>query len=142
MTKLCKKCGIRKVTSEFTKDMSRPDSLYLYCKKCKRKEQRHYYSTENGKRILKQCYEKGKHKTLDRLYGKDAGKYRDKKYIEQKECCAICGRHQSYFSKNLGLDHNHTTGEWRGLLCANCNHKYGWFEQNKNKILEYYVEYD
>jgi hypothetical protein len=41
--------------------------------------------------------------------------------IEQNYCCAICGKHQSNFKKRLAVDHNHETGEIRGLLCTGCN---------------------
>jgi len=42
-------------------------------------------------------------------------------FAKQKGCCAICGRHQSEFKRALSVDHNHETGEIRGLLCDNCN---------------------
>lgn len=32
--------------------------------------------------------------------------------------CAICGKHESKFKRKLCLDHNHETGEYRGLLCS------------------------
>lgn len=50
--------------------------------------------------------------------------------IEQNECCAICGRHESVAPRSnykgeikhaLHVDHCHTTGQVRGLLCFNCN---------------------
>lgn len=40
---------------------------------------------------------------------------------QQEECCAVCGRHYSEFSKRLSVDHDHHTLELRGLLCTNCN---------------------
>jgi hypothetical protein len=39
----------------------------------------------------------------------------------QKSCCAICGGHQDKFKRKLCVDHNHETGEARGLLCDACN---------------------
>ena len=44
-------------------------------------------------------------------------------YQIQKGCCAICARHSSEFQRRLHADHNHTTGIFRGLLCAGCNTK-------------------
>lgn len=35
--------------------------------------------------------------------------------------CAVCHRHASTFRKRMSLDHDHKTGEIRGILCINCN---------------------
>lgn len=37
--------------------------------------------------------------------------------VEQGDACAICER----TDKKLGVDHNHTTGKVRALLCPDCN---------------------
>lgn len=42
---------------------------------------------------------------------------------KQDHCCAICDKHKSEFNQNLAVDHNHVTGEIRGLLCTYCNHR-------------------
>jgi hypothetical protein len=42
-------------------------------------------------------------------------------FIIQNGCCSICGRHQNEFKKALHVDHDHITGNVRGLLCTNCN---------------------
>ncbi len=39
----------------------------------------------------------------------------------QEYSCAICKRHESEFSRRLAVDHNHETGQIRGLLCTPCN---------------------
>lgn len=41
----------------------------------------------------------------------------------QKGCCAVCGRHQDVFKSRLCVDHDHTTGAIRGLLCTYCNRR-------------------
>lgn len=40
---------------------------------------------------------------------------------EQDNRCAICNRKAR--TKALSVDHNHKTGQVRGLLCAYCNSK-------------------
>lgn len=35
--------------------------------------------------------------------------------------CGICFRHQSALTRTLSVDHNHKTGQVRGLLCDACN---------------------
>lgn len=58
----------------------------------------------------------------------------------QKGCCAGCGIHQSELGKPLYLDHDHVTGEPRGLLCHNCNTVLGHVNDNKN-ILQNLLSY-
>lgn len=42
--------------------------------------------------------------------------------IEQKGVCAICGKSEEVSPKGvLSIDHDHTTGKVRGLLCDTCN---------------------
>jgi hypothetical protein len=43
---------------------------------------------------------------------------------KQHECCAVCKRHHTSFPIRLAVDHDHKTGEVRGLLCKYCN-RYG-----------------
>jgi len=46
-------------------------------------------------------------------------------FHEQQGRCAACNRHQSEFRRAFSSDHNHKTGEMRGLLCDNCNFAIG-----------------
>lgn len=55
-----------------------------------------------------------------KTYGVDREMY-EALLIEQKFCCAICGKHQSEFKNRLGIDHCHVTLKVRGLLCSSCN---------------------
>ena len=41
--------------------------------------------------------------------------------------CAICGETPE---KDLYIDHDHSTGRVRGLLCVRCNTGIGWFRDN------------
>lgn len=51
------------------------------------------------------------------------------KLVEQEYRCAIC---RLKTSGNLpAIDHNHTTGELRGLLCSTCNLAVGLLENRK-----------
>lgn len=42
-------------------------------------------------------------------------------FTNQEGKCKICNNHQSELRSALAVDHCHTTGEIRGLLCGNCN---------------------
>lgn len=42
---------------------------------------------------------------------------------KQNNCCAICLKHESDHKTKFHVDHNHKTGEIRGLLCNFCNRR-------------------
>ena len=58
-------------------------------------------------------------------------------YAEQQGCCLICNRHQSELPTKLAVDHDHKTGNIRGLLCRGCNTRLGWYEKFKKEIINY-----
>ena len=49
-------------------------------------------------------------------------------YEKQNECCAICKDHIEL--DNSAIDHNHNTGDFRGVLCKQCNRALGMFKDN------------
>lgn len=71
--------------------------------------------------------ERKRKSALKRKYNLTLAGY-DKLYQKQKGRCDICGKHQSELKKALDVDHNHTTGKVRGLLCTNCNYGLGHFK--------------
>ena len=54
-------------------------------------------------------------------------------YEDQKGLCAICGlkgwKMADYHKLELVVDHCHTTGKVRGLLCHNCNRGIGLLKE-------------
>lgn len=61
-------------------------------------------------------------------------------FLKQKKRCAICGKHQTRVWKHFGVDHNHITGQVRGLLCQSCNLGLGAFKDSPailKKALKY-----
>lgn len=44
--------------------------------------------------------------------------------------CAICGRTPEEEGRRLSVDHDHKTGQVRGLLCRNCNAALGFFQDD------------
>jgi hypothetical protein len=64
-----------------------------------------------------------------RMYGISLDDYRIM-LAEQQHGCGICGRHQSEFDQALHVDHNHTSGKVRGLLCSDCNVGIGIFKDD------------
>jgi hypothetical protein len=47
---------------------------------------------------------------------------------EQDSKCGICERELD--RQAVCVDHCHTTGKVRGILCRNCNMKLGWYEKH------------
>jgi hypothetical protein len=61
-------------------------------------------------------------------------------WYSQNGCCAICGIAEKELKKKLHIDHNHTTGRIRGLLCSNCNIAIGLLKDDivrLSKAIEY-----
>lgn len=50
--------------------------------------------------------------------------------------CRICKSHQSELPKKLAVDHCHTTGQVRGLLCSRCNLGIGLFKDSIENLTE------
>lgn len=61
---------------------------------------------------------------------------RDAMTANQNFSCAICGKHQSELTKTLGVDHCHTSGQVRGMLCWNCNTGIGKFRDNPDLLIK------
>ena len=58
---------------------------------------------------------------LEYRYGTGAYDFYKLCYDKQEGHCKICKKHESAFNHRLCLDHNHATGEWRGVICSKCN---------------------
>lgn len=73
------------------------------------------------------------------LYGMTLGDY--KALLEaQGGKCAICGTTNPGKGTRLHVDHDHTSGRVRGLLCNNCNRGIGLL-QDSAEVLEHALEY-
>lgn len=81
-------------------------------------------------------------KKLGYLIGSKIFDYKDfnAMFEEQNGCCKICGLHQSDIGKTLSVDHNHETGQVRGLLCQRCNTVIGMARDNID-ILNSAIDY-
>lgn len=66
---------------------------------------------------------------LKRNYNLTTERYNEL-FNSQGGCCAICGIPQSELKRCLCVDHDHKTGKIRGLLCNQCNHGLGNFNDD------------
>lgn len=108
--KTCTDCGEHKPNSAFYKSKHNTGTgLASHCKVCTIKRTVAYGRGDKGK-------EKQRRYQLKRFYGITLEQY-DELLQQQNGCCAICGRSADSFSKRLAVDHDHFTGEIRGLIC-------------------------
>ena len=78
--------------------------------------------------------EKKKSQRLMAAFGIDMSDFQDMLSI-QNGACAICG-HSDLSDPNFFplVDHCHSTGRVRGLLCMNCNQALGKFKDDKSRL--------
>ena len=63
----------------------------------------------------------------------------------QLGCCDICEESLDHLSETFNVDHCHSTGKVRGLLCTDCNLALGNFKDNKfslGKAIGYLEKYN
>jgi hypothetical protein len=122
ITKKCSKCGKIQAPQKFYKDKSRKDSLSPWCKQCvaaynagrPKRPKKHYASSPRQQREYQ----------LRHMYGIAGGDY-DAMLAAQGGKCAICQTDTPGRYNRFQVDHDHSTGRVRGLLCGNCNRGIG-----------------
>ncbi len=51
-------------------------------------------------------------------------------HTRQEGRCAICNKKEPDDGRRFAVDHCHTTGKLRGILCGNCNRGIGFFHDS------------
>jgi len=146
--KRCKRCGEIKPLSEFYRATGMADGHRSECKTCHKTKQQAWYQANRRHAIaqVKRWQQENKNhlheyrreyrqrrKTeerdayLRRRFGITQADY-DALLAEQGGGCAICGKPPGKIS--LHVDHDHETGEVRGLLCVGCNNALGQFRDD------------
>lgn len=138
-TKCCNKCGEEKLFSEYHKDKTKKDGLFTRCKSCVNSYNREYmfarrksdpeFFKKSAKESKKYCAERRakdpeyveqqRSKKLFQKYGITLEE-KVKKLEAQKYQCVTCFRVLPTHSE-AAVDHCHSTGVIRDLLCSQCN---------------------
>jgi hypothetical protein len=121
-SKRCARCGIRKPVDAFYRVKRNPDGRCHFCRECKSKES----SGRREKDHEKHLYKERRSRLRDK-YNLTHKQYNDM-VTAQSNLCAICGKPPSGQRANhgvLNVDHSHTHGYVRSLLCDLCNKMLG-----------------
>ena len=127
--KECNKCLKILPIESFGKHKKGKDGIYATCRPC----------CNHMKSIWKaEQYKNNPNFHRDRNFKDRYGislQERDQLAVDQDHRCKICLTHESNVSRSvLFVDHCHTSGEVRGLLCDGCNKGIGHLKDNPTAI--------
>lgn len=151
----CKVCNIKKPFSNFGPSKRHKTGYLTTCRECfnskLRKLYKENYLQHRDKKLSatnewrKRNPESERNKHYKRKFGITIEQYNEL-WENQKGLCAICLKPEKIHSKGgskpmwLSVDHDHTTGKVRALLCFKCNTTLSYFERNE-KSIESIIEY-
>lgn len=148
--KVCTKCGETKTADDFYKAKDMKDGRQSLCKSCKREHSRNWWHANidknranvnawhraNRPRVLENVKawksnnrDKTREQHLKRKYGITEVIYQTI-LSGQGGVCAICGAGETDSHGKLHVDHDHSTGVVRGILCGKCNKGLGLFNDS------------
>jgi len=151
--KICTDCGELKPLEAYRKKYTKSGGRYAYCKVCYQKKYGESHSRANkvwrdsnpeaNKEIYTRAYKKqrstelGKHThrmaQVKHTYALTEDALQDM-LLAQQGCCKVCGVDFGTCQITKGrlrayhIDHDHSSGQVRGLLCAHCNAAIGYIE--------------
>ena len=149
-SKVCRKCRVIKYLDGFYKAKSNKSGFTSSCKVCcgilskeyvsKHKEKTAAYRTkyhfehkqkfnERSRKYAKDNSELLYRRVMFKRYGITSDQL-DSLLMKQNHVCAICFGKDA--KKRLAVDHCHTTGPVRSLLCGECNMGLGKFKDSSN----------
>lgn len=140
--KTCTKCDQLKTLKEFSKNKNFADGHSYQCKECSAVDHKWRSRQPERRRAVKNTY-------LKLQYGITIEQY-EEMLIKQRGVCEICGlperkNHSVYkVPMDLAVDHDHTTGKVRALLCSDCNMLLGRVESRPelmSKVILYARRY-
>jgi len=148
--RMCGSCGEEKSLSAFSKDKKGKGGLSSKCKECAKEATRLWKlaNPEQARLAVKNCFNRNR----QQYYSSHNERQLLVKYGLTKEAyvtlvqncgdiCPICGREfgVTAYTKPV-IDHCHTSGKVRGLICRQCNIGLGAFKDNI-KSMKNAIEY-
>ena len=121
--KTCAHCGELKSKSDFYK------SVKYVCKKC--------HIARSARRIKENPAAARESNWRQRGIQLTHAEYEERHRL-QVGLCWICKQPEAVSGRLLAVDHDHETGEIRGLLCYRCNTHLGWYESHADSIQDYF----
>jgi len=166
--KICSKCRVEKPLSEFYPHKKHSLGVSSACKECTRRYAKESYYARPNKKISGYKYRKSLRGAETRKRYVQTAEYKfnrwrywikseynltpeqyDKLLQAQGDACQICGKPETacnqYGLMRLAIDHDHTTGKIRGLLCQKCNQAIGLTGENVEilkQIIKYLGQYE
>lgn len=121
-------------------------SVRLFCFSCREyKSSDSFFRAENSRlKAASRCKKCSRDSELRKKFKITAEEYNNI-LSSQGSVCAICGKDEQENKRALSLDHCHSTGKIRGILCNKCNVGLGCFSDDTQKLLmavEYLMKND
>ncbi|MDQ6727114.1 MAG: endonuclease VII domain-containing protein [Actinomycetota bacterium] len=153
--KQCRKCGLMKPLDDFYRSTGMRDGHRHDCKACNLDEKHRRYLADpeptkarvkrwqqenperlnayrRSRRLEPEVKRRERAGHLMRKYGVTLEAY-DAMLEGQGGGCAVCSRTPRENS-SLHVDHDHATGQIRGLLCFSCNNALADFQENRDLL--------
>lgn len=119
LEKKCSRCGESKAVESFYASKTSKNGYQSWCKVC-------YKTKRSAESEWNRGYAAWKH-GLKSKFNMTPDDYFEM-LGSQHGVCAIC--YKSDGNRRLAVDHDHSSGEIRGLLCRNCNVGLGHFKDD------------
>lgn len=150
MTARCTVCGEDKMLSEFYTARTKKLGRQSCCKVCANQKTKAWRvaNLARSREISRRCHrrravadpqrytESGLRNNLRKNFGITLDELHDME-VRQGNRCRICGsppQDRGRFGCRLAVDHEHSTGVTRGLLCHNCNVGLGMFADSPERL--------
>ena len=131
--------GYRKKKREWAKNPDQKEKRKLYMRIWRKNnpEKHREFSRNRYKKIgqTKEYKEHVRRRRIKWLYGLS---YEDYELMLKKSegKCLIC-KDVPKQRRLIHIDHDHSNGKVRGVLCSRCNGQLGWYEKYKEQIINY-----